>query len=238
MGKKLAMGLFVLTMVAIVLMSIAAVGLVITGGMEDVMRRMGMPSPPESFPPPGDPRAFDGFNSLPEVSDFAGSNCEVVDIDLMRVSSSGLMDLEADYHPQANYALLCDVILTEKERKAPIGAGGVEVNEGDRRAISVSIFQPGQRRHFSSRGGGTNVEMDYIHKGMVIQRSYLVRAADAQSITSPNCSTAQLWEVALDAGAPSNAVARIRYADNKYRFSIDGTAVDLEINANCEPIKR
>jgi len=238
MGKKLAMGLLILTIAASILLAIAAVGLVVTGGMEDVMRRMGMPTPPESFPPPGDPRAFDGFEMLPEVSDFAGMNCEVVEIDLMRVSSEGLMDLEADYKPQANYEFLCDVILTEQERNAPIGAGGLEVNEGDRRALSVSIFQPGQRRHFSSRGSGTNVEMDYIHKGMVIHRAHLVRAANAQSIPAPSCSTSQLWEAAIEAGAPGNAVARIRYEDNAYRFSIDGTDVDLKFDANCELIKR
>ena len=74
MGKKLAMGLLVLTIVGSIVLAIAAVGLAVTGGMEDVFRRMGLPTPPESFPPPGDPRAFDGFDKLPEVADFAGVN--------------------------------------------------------------------------------------------------------------------------------------------------------------------
>ena len=54
----------------------------------------------------------------------------------------------------------------------------------------------------------------------------------------PACPLRDLWKYAADHGAPTSAVAVIRYEPAGYSFRIEGTPIDLTFGPDCAPLAR
>jgi hypothetical protein len=165
---------------------------------------------------PGDARNFDPIAAFPAVADFAGREYQLYRIDIQYVRSDGTIDTFADYYPYANYYFMREV---RPANARPIGAGG-NLEGVQYEVVEVEIWRPGFRRRFTNLGMNRDVQSLTGYKpGGVIR--------------DPQCTMAQLWQVAIEKGAPESAVAVVRYDGNGYHFQIYGTDIDLQFDDMC-----
>ncbi len=180
---------------------------------------------------PGDARAFDPVASLPAVQAYAGTGTRLVSIEVALVRADGTMDLEASYSPKPSVTYTFARSVERPADAPPPGAGGA--NTGDwYEEITIRAYDPGARRQVTTTRGNSRTTFRYTNKGM--ERNVADPAASTpEFVDAPACSIAALWDVAIAAGAPGDAVARIDYDADGYEFGITGVGVNLDFDANC-----
>lgn len=187
----------------------------------------------ETFAISGDNRRFDPFAKLPEIRSRLQPNAGLVSIQATFVRSDGTMDLEAEYtpFPQTEYVFVRPLDKAP-ENAPPIGAGrgpdDIWFEE-----IRVKCYRPGQLRHVRRMGGNMNTEYTYKHLGMEIDRRTPQSGQPEPAIPDPECTTRDLWKLAMARGADVNAVARIEYHKDGYEFRIDRTDVRFACDRDC-----
>lgn len=183
---------------------------------------------------PGDPQAFDPVASLPAVQAHAGAGAELLSLEAHYLKSDGSMDLTVTdpYSPRAEYEFF---IRDDANGKAapPLGAGGVEGGFYYKN-VSVDVYQPGQWRHVRSMGS----EYSYQNKGMDRDESIL-RFDNLRPAPLPSCTFGEIWQQAIELGAPSNALADISYSltyqgEPRYEFRISDSDYEFTFDADCQ----
>lgn len=190
---------------------------------------------------PGDATAFDPIASLPAVQAHAGAAAELLSIEAKFVKSNGTLDLTVTdpYRPRVEYEFFIRDNSPGKEAP-PLGAGGVEGGFYNKK-VSVDVYEPGQWRHVRSMGSGGSSEYSYQNKGMDRDEGSLV-FDNPRPAPVPACRFGELWQVAMERGAPADALAGIRYdltyqGEVRYNFEISGTSHRFEFNADCKIIE-
>ncbi len=183
---------------------------------------------------PGDARAFDGFGELAGVQAYAGSDTQLVEIELALVRRDGTMDLKAEYTPKpdATYTFVREV--PRPSDAPPPGAGGANVGPWYE-TVSIRAYEPGQRRRRTTIGGSTNSVVTYTNKGMERDTSD-ARSGEVATVPPPACSVASMFDAAIARGAPEDAVAHVTYNADGYEFRISGLGIALDFDHECRPL--
>lgn len=181
----------------------------------------------ETFELKGDPAHFDPITSLGEIRSHFDAHAKLSSLRLQYVRSDGTMDLTAGYKPTATYTFYRE--LTEPPKNAPpVGAGGTS-NGKWYEPVTAEVYEPGQWRHVESN----NSEYNYMNKGIELDRSTATHLPSA-FVEDPHCSIAEFWKVAIEKGAPSEAVATITYGERGYDFRIIQTSIGLQFGHDCQ----
>jgi len=163
----------------------------------------------------GDVSHFGPIALYPAIAKYAGDNLRLSYINIYYVRADGTLNLTAKYKPHVDYNFF-RLMDGPPPDAPPVGAGG-KLNERWYQPVYVDIEGPDsfnekpQLRH--NNGKPTN--------------------STQQAIPAPTCSLKQFWSVALEKGAPRDAVATIYYSNRGYSFSISDTSVRLEFNNQC-----
>lgn len=181
-----------------------------------------------------DPNAFDPFVGLAQAQALAGEGAEIVSISAYYVRSDGTMDLNADYTPAPNVTY---EFVRKVDRPADAPPVGVAGSTGGQwyQPIEIDVYKPGSRRHVSVTSGGTRVSYTYTNEGMVREAEDPTSSFSDEIADSPKCTAQQLWSIALENDAPSDAVAIIDYTAEGYTFNIS-SVVYLQFSSNCKLI--
>jgi len=183
---------------------------------------------------PGDPANFDPIKNYEAVRSFAGEGAQLLSMDANLVRSDGTLELTASYKPSptVNYEFVRE-LQEPPEDAAPLGVAGSSPDGKWYEPVNVTIEQPGQSRHVTKIGGGSNVEGSYSTKGM-LKDIGTATGKPGTIVPAPTCSLADLWQIAIEQGAPKEAVANIDYDGNGYEFDITGTGISLEFGSDCK----
>jgi hypothetical protein len=191
---------------------------------------------PQTRTVPGIANTFDPIASYEEVKSFAGPNVELISVEASQVRRDGTLDLTASYRPapHATYRFVRPV--PRPDNAPPVGAGGTRDGPWFE-PITIDAYEPGQRRRVTQTGSH-NRTYTYVNEGMTRQVGDPNTRTEPNNIAAtPRCAFADLWAVAVKAGAPPDAVARISYDAKGYRFSIGGTKVNLTFDSACQRTK-
>jgi hypothetical protein len=181
----------------------------------------------------GDPANFDPLVGLDQAQAFAGPDAKFAAMTARYVRRDGTMDLTASYNASTTYDFVLPI--DPPEDAPPVGAAG---NTGGQWYLPISIeaYRPGQMSTITSTGGGVSTRIQFVNQGM--------RRDDGDPTTSPfdlpappmQCTLVELWERAIDEGAPPDAVAIIDYSSFgdrwEYDFSISGWS-SISFDVNC-----
>jgi hypothetical protein len=180
---------------------------------------------------PGDARAFDPFAAFPAVQDYAGEGVQLIEIDVSLVRADGTLDLEAPYTPKPDVTYTFAREVPRPSDAAPPGAGGANTGPWYEE-IEVRAYDPGQRRQVTRTTGNRRETFRYTNKGM--ERTVAAPVAGERAfVPAPACSIAAMFAAALERGAPADAVARVTYDAEGYRFTISGFAIALQFDHSC-----
>jgi len=195
----------------------------------------GLSQVPTTAPVSGDPTFYDPITAYDEVATFAGEDVHLMGMDAYYVRSDGTMDLTAIYTlaPHTKYEFVREV--PRPDNAPPPGVGGNKTIGPWYQPITIRVSQPGQRQRFISTSSDSRVNIQYVNEGMVRSTSQPTTDADTL-LPSPMCNFAAMWEHALGAGAPKEAVAIIRYDEAGYQFSIAGE-LTVCFNPECQRIE-
>lgn len=184
-----------------------------------------------SAPVPGNLRAFDPITSFGDVQAFAGDGLRFRSLEAEYVSPDGTLDFGASYTPppHATYIFLQP---TTVENAAPVGAGGSATGKW-MNAIEVTLGKKGRYAEVSY-DSKMHVDSDFRSRGMDKDIGYPQPDGGEATVPPPVCSFANLWKVAIEKGAPTNAVAKINYDKDGYEFQISTASVYLEFNTSCQ----
>lgn len=187
-------------------------------------------------PLPGDANAFDSFAALAAVTTFAGEGAQLAEINAVQVRSDGTQNLNADYdppRPNTDYEFYREI--PRPENAPPVGAGGTTDGQWYE-PVTVSAYRPGQMSQIRQTGGGMSISTQFINEGLKrqVQDPTTNLAFVEGFVGPPTCTTRQLWNVALEEGAPADAVATITYNSEGYEFTIPGGGIFLNFDANCK----
>jgi hypothetical protein len=213
------------TVIAIGVIAFAAIIIYSASG------RMCEDSVPGNLDVPGDAHNFDPVAQYEAVAAKAGKGAELQRISANHVRSDGTLDLHASYNPTVDYFF----VRRNPERKksnAPKGAGG----QGDApyQEIKMNIAKPGRTVRRIVKGGGCE-SGDYTVRLRGMQRTVNPRIVPLKKILEkPRCSFRKIWEIAKQNGADPEAVAKIEYNKDGYRFSIRGTRTQFRFNHSCK----
>lgn len=232
--------LFVIAMFAIPLVILAAVfgglnnlfgGI---GGLGDAIATASAGVLPETRPISGDVSRFDPLASLTEARAFAGEGVQLASLRAAYIRADGTMDLNATYDPKPDTEYVFVREVPRPENAPPVGVAG-STDGPWYEVITIRAYQPGQTSRITSTGGGINFSGQFTNQG------YSRRAAEPTTslfdppTVDPACPFTQLWSVALERGAPADAVAIITYDADGYTLVISGV-VSLEFDANCQMV--
>ena len=184
-----------------------------------------------SVPVPGNLRAFDPISSFGEVQKFAGEGLRFKSLEADYVSSNGTLDFGVDYSP-APHVTYTFLQSTDVKHAAPVGAGGSRTGKW-MREIEINLGKKGRYSEVSS-AADKGIDGDFRSRGMDKDEGYPQADEGEPSVPPPTCSFADLWKVAIQKGAPKDAVAEIYYDVNGYEFSISTADVDLRFNSKCQ----
>jgi hypothetical protein len=180
----------------------------------------------ETYPLKSDPKHFDPFAGLAEVRERVGKNAHLIEISAYYVRSDGTMDLEATYKPSPNVTYTFQVPVDKPPSDAPpVGVGSTTRDSVWLQEVEVECYQPGQGRSVSRSSGGTRVSYSYHNEGMDFSRHSPAMQPFKDDIGDPKITTVALWKIALDKGAPKDAVAIINDSGTGYRFNISAAKI-------------
>ena len=180
---------------------------------------------------PGDARAFDPFEALPAVTEYAGEGARLVSIEVGLVRSDGTQDLEANYTPQPDTTYTFAREVPRPEDAPPPGAGGANTGAWFEE-VTVRAYEPGQRRQVTTTTGNRRTTIRYTNKGMERTEADPAVATPA-FVEAPACDITDLWAVAIEQGAPADGVARVTYDADGYQFSVTGFVL-LQFDQGCD----
>ncbi|MCI0479592.1 hypothetical protein L0Y59_03530 [Candidatus Uhrbacteria bacterium] len=183
----------------------------------------------QTAPIQGDPERFDPVASYPMVRDFAGEGSRLVSLRALYVKRDGTMDLMAPYGAETAYVFIHPV--PAPKDAPPIGAGS-SLEDAWHERVTIRVYEPGQWRRVQSFGR-VNADYSYQNRGMERDASEPVSTPVEPDIPSPACGMATLWDAALEAGAPEDAVATVDYDARGYVFTISGADIRLRFDAEC-----
>lgn len=165
----------------------------------------------------GDGNHFDPIVAYPAIAKYAGSDLQLSSIHIYYVRSDGTLDLNAKSYQPHVYYYFFERMDGRPTDAPPVGAGG-KLNERWYLPVDVDVTAPSH--------AGDKPEL----------RRYEGKATNdtQQAIPAPTCSVRRLWSVALEKGAPPDAVATIDYGDNGYYFRISDTSVSLSFDFKCQ----
>ncbi|MGH7751476.1 MAG: hypothetical protein ACREN5_01555 [Gemmatimonadales bacterium] len=173
---------------------------------------------------PGDARRFDPFGALPEVAEYAGGGAKLVSIEVALVRADGTMDLKADYKPSPHVTYRFVREVERPDDAPPPGAGGANTGPWYQ-PVQVEASEPGQRRRRTRVGAGGSSVVDYVNKGMERTTSTVV-SGEQRIVELPGCSIADMFRLAIERGAPADAVAHVTYDRHGYGLRITGLDAD------------
>lgn len=182
---------------------------------------------------PGNPDNFDPIAEYQSVLAYAESDAQFVGMEAYFVQRDGTLDLNASYEPAPN-VVYSFYRPTRESSDAPTGVASSDAIW--HRQVRITISQP-FKWVFATQGvAGEGVGFD-VNLGMDRDRSIEILEVPATVIPEPSCSFRDFWTLAIeDADADSESVATIIYNASGYRFLIQGTAINLLFNAECELI--
>lgn len=182
-----------------------------------------------------DTRNLDPFLALEEARQYAGKGARLTAIEARFVRSDGTMNLHADYapSPEVEYRFVAPA---EGGGAAlpPVGAGG---SPGATwiQDVTVRGYRPGRVSRVQRTTATSRTEYTFRNEGMVVNSGSKRSGPLPEGLAPPQVSTKRLWELAIAAGAPEDAVATIEYDKDGYRFSITGTKVRLSFELDGTP---
>jgi hypothetical protein len=200
--------------------------------MNDIMTALTGIEAPKTQPLTTDPNNFDPFVGLEQAREFAGPDALLISISADYVRSDGTMDLNASYKPAPNTEYEFVRKVPRPEDAPPVGVAG-STNGQWYEPITIEVYRPGSRRHVTVMSGGSSASYDYTNEGMIREKDNPTTSISGEIIDDPQCTMKELWSIALENGAPSDAVAIIEYDSYGYDFNISGV-VYLEFTANCK----
>ncbi|MBE2184773.1 MAG: hypothetical protein IAE89_15190 [Anaerolineae bacterium] len=189
---------------------------------------------PETVAIQGDASRFDPQAGLDQAAAFAGTGAQFAGLNAANVRSDGTMDLTATYSPgpRVSYSFLRPI--EPPANAPPLGAAG---NTGGQwyEPITIEAYRPGQTSRITTTGGGLSTSIQFTNQGMRKDISSPT-TNPFDSVAPPmRCAFVDLWNEAIERGAPEDAVATIRYNefgdDWTYDFVVPGTS--LTFNADC-----
>lgn len=184
----------------------------------------------QSRPVQGDPANYDPVAAYASMQAFAGEGAQLISLEAQFVRPDGTLDLTASYTPSPRVSAEFALEVAPPADAPPIGAGGLGTWY---RRVTIQAYRPGQQGRVSSRGAGGNVTYTYVNEGMT--RDIDDPATDTFTfLPAPTCAFADLWQVALERGAPANAVATIEYDDEGYDFRIRDVNVRIQFDSACQ----
>ncbi|MFV9504831.1 MAG: hypothetical protein AB4911_09730 [Oscillochloridaceae bacterium umkhey_bin13] len=184
----------------------------------------------QSRPVQGDPANYDPIAAYASLQAFAGEGAQLISLDAQFVRADGTLDLTASYNPAPRVNAEFALEVAPPENAPPIGAGGLGTWY---RRVSIHAYRPGQQGRVSSTGAGGSVTYTYVNEGMT--RDIDDPATGTFTfLPTPTCAFADLWQVALERGAPANAVASIEYDDEGYDFRIRDVNFRLRFDNTCQ----
>lgn len=182
--------------------------------------------------PPGNIKAFDPVATFSDVQAFAGAGTELGRLRANHVRPDGTIDLRSNYDVKTHVAYTF-IKTIDASSNTPVGAG-VGLSGKQWQEIYVDVSAPGRIVNATILDETGRKSYVYRDRGMSRQEADPLGSRGFPAVDGPRCSFADLWKKAIAAGAPSNAVAAIRYDAYGYWFTIDGTAIDLTFDLNCE----
>ncbi len=177
---------------------------------------------------PGDPTRFDPVAAYEDMARRAGSGAELVQLSAHGVRSDGTVDLEQDTF-RATVDYYFERTAAKPDDAPPVGAGGAEHWH---QRIQIELRRAGHAGEETDEHGTRQVTTKGLRQIVSGPESGPVRDA---VLPPPRCSFADLWEHASARGAPSGAVATIRYIGDGYELSIAGTDVSVRFSVDCVP---
>jgi hypothetical protein len=199
--------------------------------VQDLAEMAGAPER-ESARIAGDPARFDPVAGLGQALALAGPGARLERLDAYGVRRDGTLDLTAGYTPAPRATYQLHRPAPAPDPAPPVGAGGSAVGHWYQ-AIRVEAYRPGQRRQVTSINGSNRVQYVYVNKGLDMGEGEVSGTAGAM-LPPPACRFALLWEAAVEAGAPADAVAQIRYDEDGYSFNSPGI-FNRRYGRDCRP---
>ncbi len=170
-------------------------------------------SAPNTAAPPGVIERFDASAGFTAMANFAGPQARLITLRATGVGSDGMMNLAAPGGPKIAAEFVAAAIAGDPELQ-PEGKYAV----GHAIRVLLTVQAP--------RGE---------HRGM--GRAPNGRATgDERTIEPPGCTFVELWNQAIELGAPRTGTATIDYDAEGYAFAIDGQEV-RRFSGSCAPTK-
>lgn len=181
----------------------------------------------------GDPTMFDPVARYDEVHAHAGEGTLLTEINASLVKSDGTLDLMAQYKPAPHVIYTFYRVLDEPPEDAPPTGADHWYQK-----IEVEAYEPGQRRHVTTRGGDINLDYIYYNKGLDKEEKSPTSSKPSQEfIDPPSCSFGQIWAAAIEQGASPEYVANMTYDEDGYEFVIRDATIRLKFDRDCQLIK-
>lgn len=183
----------------------------------------------------GDPASFDPVAGLDQALALAGPGAQLEELAAYGVRRDGTLDLTARYTPAPRASYRLHRPAPAPDPAPPVGAGGSP--DGNwYQAIRVDAYRPGQRRQVTSTTGTSRVQYFYVNRGLDMEEGAVSGTPGDLPIPPPACRFTQLWNDAIAAGAPADAVAQISYDEHGYSFNIPGI-FNRRYGRDCWPLR-
>jgi hypothetical protein len=186
--------------------------------------------------PPGDPARFDPVAGLGTIQSYAGSGARLLGFEARFVRADGTLDLTATYRPGPTVEYRFARSLPGPPKDAPPLGTGRRADDQWYEPITVKVSKPWEFRSVSRSSGGTRTRYQYFNLGMARDAGRAQAGPQVAYAAPPSCALRDFWKVAAERGAPSGAVAVIRYDPTGYLFQIQGTKVLLAFGVDCAPV--
>jgi hypothetical protein len=186
--------------------------------------------------PPGEPAHFDPVAGFGTIQSHAGAGTRLLSFEARFVRADGTLDLTASFSPPPTVEYRFARDLPGPPRNAPPVGAGRRADDHWYEPITVNVSRPWQLRSVSRASGGVRTSYQYFNLGMAREAGRVQAGPEATFAPRPACPLGDLWKVAADRGAPTAAVAVIRYDSAGYRFRIEGTPIDLAFGVDCAPV--
>ena len=188
--------------------------------------------------PPGEPTHFDPVASYDAIQSHAGAGARLLSFEARFVRADGTLDLTATFSPPPTALYRFARIPPGPPREAPPLGAGRPADDHWYEPIHVRISRPWQFRSVSRDAGGIRTRYQYLDLGMARETGRAQAGPEAVFAARPACPLRDLWKIAADRGAPTDAVAVIRYDPAGYSFRIEGTPIDFAFGVDCAPLAR
>jgi hypothetical protein len=185
---------------------------------------------------PGEAAQFDPVAAFGTIQSRAGSGARLLSFESRFVRADGTLDLTATYSPPPTVEYRFARSLPGPPKDAPPVGAGRRADDHWYEPIRVKISRPWEFRSVSRSSGGTRTRYQYFNLGMARDVARVQAGPEVVFAPRPACSLRDLWKVAASQGAPTSAVAVIRYDPTGYSFRIEGTPIDLAFGVDCAPL--